>query len=131
MATTPEFIGTPRIGRASLSGVNTATDGTGVITDIIAGAASPGTRILEVVIQATAQSAAGLVNLFIFDGTNYDLFDQLTVAAVTGSTTVRATRVSVLYQNLILPTASYRLSATLTVAPVSGTIRVTALGGNL
>ena len=130
MATNPAFISTARIGRASLSTANTATDGTGTITDLITGVAA-GTRVLEIVTQATAVTVSALVNLFLWDGTNWDLFDQVLIATASGSTTVKSTRVSTAYQNLVLPNATAKLGCTLTVAPTSGTVRVIALGGDL
>lgn len=130
MAVNPSFISTARIGRASLSSANTNTDGTGTITDLITGVAA-GTRILEIVTQGTIQTAAGLVNIFTWDGTNWDLFDQVTISAVTGSSTVKGNRVSTVYQNLVLPSATWKLGCTLTVAPTSGTVRVFAFGGDL
>jgi hypothetical protein len=130
MATNPAFISTARIGRASLSTANTATDGTGTITDLITGVAA-GTRVLEIVTQGTATTVAALVNLFLWDGTNWDLFDQITIAAATGSNTVKGNRVSTTYQNLVLPNSTAKIGCTISVAPSSGTVRVTALGGDL
>jgi hypothetical protein len=71
MAASPSFISTPRIGRLSLSTANTATDGTGTINDLIVGA-SAGTRVLSVNVQGTATTVAALVNLFLWDGTQWD-----------------------------------------------------------
>lgn len=130
MATNPAFISTPRIGRCSLSTANTATDGTGTITDLITGVTA-GTRVLSINVQGTAQTAAGLVNVFLYDGTNWDLFDQITISAVTGSTTVKAHRVVTSYTDLVLPSASHKLGVTITVTPTSGTVRVAAFGGDL
>jgi len=130
MATSPAFISTARIGRCSLSTANTATDGTGTITDLITGAAA-GTRILSVNVQGTATTVAALVNLFLYDGTNYDLFDQFTISATTGSTTAKGYRLVTSYTDLVLPSATWKLGATITVAPTSGTVRVAAFGGDL
>lgn len=130
MATNPAFISTARIGRASLSTANTATDGTGTITDLITGVAA-GTRVLEIVTQGTATTVAALVNLFLWDGTNWDLFDQVTISATAGSNTVKGNRLSTVYSNLVLPNATAKLGCTISVAPTSGTVRVTALGGDL
>lgn len=130
MASNPSFISTARIGRCSLSTANTATDGTGTITDLITGVAA-GTRILQIRAQGTATTVAALVNLFINDGTNWDLFDQFTISAVTGSTTTKGHQVTTTYTDLVLPSASWKLGATITVAPTSGTVRVIALGGDL
>jgi hypothetical protein len=130
MATSPAFISTPRIGRASLSAANTATDGTGTINDLIAGA-SAGTRVLSINVQGTATTVASLVNIFLWDGTQWDLFDQITISATTGSNTAKGYRLVTAYTDLVLPSASWKLGATLTVAPTSGTVRVAAFGGDL
>ncbi len=130
MAASPAFISTPRIGRVSLSTANTATDGTGTINDLITGV-SAGTRILSVNVQGTATTVAALVNLFLYDGTQWDLFDQITISATTGSNTAKAYRLVTAYTDLVLPSASYKLGATITVAPTTGTVRVAAFGGDL
>lgn len=130
MATSPAFISTARIGRCSLSTANTATDGTGTITDLITGAAA-GTRVLSINVQGTATTVAALVNIFLYDGTNYDLFDQFTISATTGSNTVKGYRLVTAYTDLVLPSASWKLGATISVAPTSGTVRVAAFGGDL
>jgi len=130
MAASPAFISAPRIGRLSLSTANTATDGTGTINDLIVGV-SAGTRILSVNVQGTATTVASLVNIFLFDGTNWDLFDQVTITATTGSNTVKGYRLVTAYTDLVLPSASYKLGATISVAPTTGTVRVLAFGGDL
>lgn len=130
MAANPSFISTPRIGRCSLSTANTATDGTGTITDLITGV-SAGTRVLSINVQGTATTVAALVNLFLWDGTQWDLFDQVTIAATTGSNTVKGYRLVTAYTDLVLPSATWKLGATITVAPTTGTVRVAAFGGDL
>jgi hypothetical protein len=130
MAASPAFISTPRIGRLSLSTVNTATDGTGTISDLLVGVTA-GTRILSVNVQGTATTVASLVNLFLYDGTQWDLFDQVTISATTGSNTVKGYRLVTAYTDLVLPSATWKLGATITVAPTTGTVRVAAFGGDL
>ena len=130
MAASPAFISAPRIGRCSLSTANTATDGTGTITDLIVGVAA-GTRVLSINVQGTATTVAALVNIFLYDGTNYDLFDQFTISATTGSNTVKGYRLVTAYTDLVLPSTSHKLGATITVAPTTGTVRVFAFGGDL
>jgi hypothetical protein len=130
MAASPAFISTPRIGRLSLSTANTATDGTGTINDLIVGV-SAGTRILSVNVQGTATTVASLVNIFLWDGTQWDLFDQVTISATTGSNTVKGYRLVTAYTDLVLPSTSHKLGATISVAPSTGTVRVAAFGGDL
>lgn len=130
MAASPSFISTPRIGRLSLQTANTATDGTGTINDLLVGV-SAGTKVLSVNVQGTATTVAALVNLFLYDGTQWDLFDQITISATTGSNTSKAYRLVTAYTDLVLPSASWKLGATITVQPTSGTVRVMAFGGDL
>lgn len=130
MAASPAFISTPRIGRCSLSTANTATDGTGTITDLITGVAA-GTRVLSINVQGTATTVAALVNIFLYDGTQWDLFDQVTITATTGSNTVKGYRLVTAYTDLVLPSTSHKLGATISVAPTTGTVRVFAFGGDL
>jgi hypothetical protein len=130
MAASPAFISAPRIGRCSLSTANTATDGTGTINDLIVGVAA-GTRVLSINVQGTATTVASLVNIFLWDGTQWDLFDQVTITATTGSTTVKGYRLVTAYTDLVLPSTSHKLGATISVAPSVGTVRVAAFGGDL
>ena len=130
MAASPAFISAPRIGRLSLSTANTATDGTGTINDLIVGVAA-GTRVLSINVQGTATTVAALVNIFLWDGTQWDLFDQVTISATTGSNTVKGYRLVTAYTDLVLPSTSHKLGATISVAPTTGTVRVAAFGGDL
>ncbi len=130
---TPSFIKYPRIGFADLSTANTATDGTGTITDLLVAtntAGRIGTRCLRIVTQGTNQTAAGLVNIFLNDGTNWRLRDQITIGAATGSTTVKGNQNFATYTDLFLP-VGWKIGVTLTVAPVSGSVVVTAFGGDV
>lgn len=127
MAANPSFISAPRIGRASLSSANTALDGTGTIVDLITGVAA-GTRILQIDAQCSATSAAALVNIFLWDGTAWTLFDQISITAATVSNTVKANRNFTAYTNLVLPDATWKIGCTTTIAQAT---RVYALGGDL
>ena len=132
MATSAQYAATPKIGSATLTTADTSlTAPTTVGTVLTAGAS--GTRIDYIDIQGVATTVAGLINLFIFDGTNYFLWTQVPVIAVTSSTTAPAFQ-STLSSNvnsnimpLILPTG-YSLRATTSVAQTG--VRVTALGGD-
>jgi len=129
MATAPAFISTPRIGVASLSSANTNLDGTGTITEILAGVAA-GTRVLEIDAQCSATSAAALVNVFLStdSGSTWVLFDQIAITAATVSNTVKGNRNTATYQNLILAGTAHRLGVTTSIAQAT---KVFALGGDL
>jgi hypothetical protein len=127
MATSPAFAVTPRIGAVSIATADSSYTAPTNVGTLITGA-STGTRIAEVVIKCAATSAAAIVRTFLYDGSTYWLFDETTVAAATGSATVQQTRVSTVYNNLILPSNTWSLRVT---TSVSQTTHVTALGADL
>lgn len=108
MADSPAFAVTPRIGAVNVSTANTNRDGTGTVATLITGA-STGTRIAEIVVQARVTTTAGMVRIFLYDGTTYRFFDEVAIAAATVSGSVKGTRVSTTYSNLILPSASWSI----------------------
>lgn len=127
MALEPAFAVTPRIGAVSVATADSSYTAPTNVGTVITGVAA-GTRISEVVVKAAATSAAAIVRLFLYDGTTYWLFDEIVVAAATGSSTVAQTRVSTTYNNLVLPSASWSLRATISVSQAT---HVTALGADL
>ena len=127
MATAPAFAVTPRIGAVSIATADSSYTAPTNVGTVLTGVAA-GTRVAEVVVKCAATSSAAIVRLFLYDGTTYWLFDEVTVAAATGSSTVQQTRVSVVYNNLILPSASWSLRATTSVSQAT---HVTALGADL
>ena len=132
MATSAQYAATPRVGSANLTTADTSlTAPTTVGTVLTAG--SSGTRIDYIDIQAVATTTASIINLFIYDGSNYILWTQVPVIAVTSSTTAPAfqatlsSNVNANLMPLILPTG-YSLRATVSVTQTG--VRVTAQGGD-
>lgn len=132
MASTAQYAATPKIGAATLTTADTSlTAPTTVGTIVTAG--SSGTRIDYIDLQGVATTVAGIINLFVFDGTTYSLWQQVPVIAITSSTTAvawNATLSSNVNSNvmpLILPTG-WSLRATTTVAQTG--IRVVGFGGD-
>lgn len=88
-----QYIATPRSAVATISAANTAFDGSGTIVTVFT-AGTSGARIERVVVEATASTVSGLVNLFVgTDGAanttaNTHLYDSAIVTQVTPSTTV-------------------------------------------
>lgn len=132
MATTAQYAATPKIGSANLTTADTSLTAPTTVSTILTAGAS-GTRIDYIEIQGVATTVAGLINLFIYDGTNYILWNQVPVIAVTSSTTApafQATLSSNVNSNLmplIIPTG-YSLRATTSVAQTG--VRVIAQGGD-
>ena len=86
MSSTPQYASTPVVGMNVLSVANTARDGSGTVAVILSAGVS-GTRIDQIEIQATGTTTAGMVRLFVSDGTNHRLFAEIPVIAVTPSAT--------------------------------------------
>lgn len=131
MATTPNFADIPLVGLGQISAANTNRDGTGTIVTIATAGAS-GSRIEEIVVQAAVTTTAGMVRLFLNDGTNTRLWREVPVTAATPSGTVAAFRAMVRNDDrpdlplLLLPTG-WSLSAATNNAE---TFNVFAFGGS-
>jgi len=89
MAATPQFAATPKLAVATISTANTNRDGTGTIGTVLT-AGTNGTRIRRIEVQATATTTAGMVRLFLHDGTTAQLYLEVPVTAITPSGTVQA-----------------------------------------
>jgi len=132
MATSAQYAATPRVGSATLTTADTSLTAPTTVGTILTAGAS-GTRIDYIDIQGVATTSAGLINLFIFDGTNYILWNQVPVIAITSSTTAPAfqatlsSNVNANIMPLIIPTG-HSLRATTSTSQTG--IRVTALGGD-
>ena len=129
MATTPNFTSTPRVGSINVSAANTNRDGTGTIVSLLTGAAA-GTKVTSITAQAAVTTTAGMVRIFLSTdgGTTWRLFDELAIAAATVSASVKGTRTTTSYTDLVLTDANCRLGASTHNAE---SINVIALGADL
>jgi hypothetical protein len=93
-----------------VSTANTNRDGTGTIVDVLTGVAA-GTKVNEIVVQATSSTTAGFVRLYYYDGTNTRLYREVAVTAATPSGTVAAFRTSLTFDNLVLAGSTHKLQA--------------------
>lgn len=93
MSLNPQYIATPRAAVGVLSAANTARDGTGTLVTVFSAGAA-GSRIDDLSIIATGTVTAGVVRLFLHDGTSARLLREIMVSATTPSTSVEAFRVS-------------------------------------
>ena len=127
MASSPVFQAIPRLSSVAISAANTNRDGSGTVVEVIAGVAA-GTEIRRVIVQATGTTTAGMVRLFLYDGTNYRALREIDVTALTVGAATKAFRAEVAFSDLILPSASWKIVA----APHNAeTFHVTAMGGDL
>lgn len=89
-------------------------------------AASTGTKVEHIrVVQVLTTTTSGTVNLFITDGTTYYLLEAVHYDAHTISTTATQGPVDLYYEDLVLPSASWSIAVTNTVAAGTGTTAAT------
>src|SRR5665213_2705848 len=107
MAQTPAYAATVNNGSGLLVTAETDLQAPAQTQTIVTAGAS-GSKFEEIVVQASksgsliASTVAGLVYIFLYDGSTYRLFDTIVVTAVTASTTVAPFRLSKVYNNLVL-----------------------------
>lgn len=134
MSTTPTFASTPVNGCALLGTAETDTQAPAQSSVILTAGAS-GTKIEEIVVEAsktatlTVTTVAGLVYLFLYDGTTYHLFDTITVTAISGTATTAPYRVSNRYSNLWLKTG-WSLRASQSIAGNASMLKCHAFGAD-
>jgi len=133
MAADPSFAATPNIGAALLGAAETNLQVPTTTSTILTAGAS-GTKIEEIVVQASqttlvATTVAGLVYVFLHDGTNYRLFDEMLVTAITASSTVVAFRLANRYANLVLKTG-WSLRASQSIAGNASILVCSAYGAD-
>lgn len=102
MSTSAQYAATPRAALGQVTVANTNRDGTGTLATVFTAGAS-GSRIDDIYIAATGTTTAGVVRLFLFDGTSNRLWQEILVTAVTPSTTQQVWNYALLNQALILP----------------------------
>jgi hypothetical protein len=134
VATDPAFAATPNNGSALLGNAETNLQ-VPTTTSVIVTAGASGTKVEEVVVEASATSlvastVAGLVYLFLYDGSTYHLFDVVTVSAITASSTVPGFRQRNVYSNLFLK-SGWSLRASQSIAGNASILKVHAFGGDL
>ena len=131
MAAQAQYAATPRCGVGQVSVANTNRDGTGTIVTVFSAGAS-GSRINAIDLKAVGTTTAGMIRLFIHDGTNARLLTEVPVTAITPSGTLPSweaqlnTNTMTQVLPLVLPTG-YSLRAATNNAE---TFNVIALGGD-
>ena len=120
MSTTAQYASTPKVGSAILTAADVSLTAP-VTTGTIFTAGASGSRIDYIEVIGVATTISALVNLFIYDGTNYILWQQVPIPANTVTTTVPSSFVNLASNNnanilpLTIPTG-YSLRATVSVS---------------
>ena len=133
MAATPAYWSNRRMGRAVLSAATTDRTGatTTNIVDILTGVAA-GTEVTEVIVKADNDPADSIILIFIHNGTDYRLYDEIDIGNPSApSASTPAYQEIRYYTGLFLPSASWKLAAAISAAPTAGNVNVWAAGGDL
>lgn len=133
MATTPTFSSVPRAAAALLGAAETNLQ-VPTTTSTVFTAGASGSKIEEVVVEASnttlvATTVAGLVYVFLHDGTTFHLFDTIVVSAVTASATAQPYRSAIRYTNLTIPTA-WSVRASQSIAGNASLLKFHVLGAD-
>lgn len=132
MATSAQYAATPKIGAALLTTADTSLTAPSTVGTVVTAGAN-GTRIDYIEVMGVATTTASLINLFIYDGSTYHLWQQIPVYAITTSTTTPSYAATLSSNGnanvmpLCLPNG-YSLRATTTVSQTG--VKVIAYGGD-
>ena len=127
--TSPIFPNAPIVGIASLVS-NTAVTSRAVITGTanltqLTATSTNGTRVDAITVKAQGNSTAGLLDIWIYNGTSSYLYDEIAYGTVTANTTTVSNVATNTYTTLTLP-PTYQLYVS---QQVSSNVSVFALGG--
>lgn len=133
MATTPTFASVPRAASALLGAAETNLQ-VPTTTSTVFTAGASGSKIEEIVVEATnttltVTTVAGLVYIFLHDGTTFHMFDTITVTAISGTATVPPFRASSRYTNLVIPT-TWSIRASQSIAGNASLLKFHVLGAD-
>lgn len=131
MATAPVFAVTPKIGAGLVPATADTSRTAPTNTTTIVTGGSSGTKVERIIAQGVGTTVAGIICVFLYDGSTYHLFDEILVEAVTASTTAYCFRWEKQYSDLILPSSSWTLRVTTQVSGNQSLVKVTALGADL
>lgn len=111
MAANPEFFNKPVAPQsARISTANTNRDGTGTVGTVATGVTG-GRMVNRISVQATGTTTAGMVRLFLYDGTNYRAFREIPVTATTVGASTAAFWAEFPVYDLVLASSSVTLVA--------------------
>lgn len=142
---TPIFVQSPLIGYLDMSVQTACTTRGKTATASLAGAniiqllntTTNGCRIDSIQVNAcstsmTATTAANLVGIWIWDGTNAQLYTEIAVTAVVPSTTSAGFTTTLTFTNPLVLPSTYKLYASVAVTTTASTtaLQVFTFGGN-
>ena len=88
MAAAPNFFNVTKTPMVQIATANTNRDGTGTLGTLVTAGAGAPVMVQDVTITATGTTTAGVIRMFVSDGTNHRLHSEILVTPVTPSTTI-------------------------------------------
>lgn len=103
MASSPQFANIPVISSGQIGTANSSRDGSGTTAVVVTGAGA-GTRIDVLDVKATAATTAGMIRVYLYNGSTHYLLTEIPVTAVTPSATVATFETAVTWpEGLVIP----------------------------
>ena len=130
MAAAPAYASTPVLWSGLVPSTNDTSWTAPTHVTTLGSAGSNGTKITEVDVIDAGTESAGLVNLFLYDGTNYHLHESVLLTALNLSTIIPPAKTSFYYDNVVLP-SGWSLVCSTTVAGNESVVSVNAYGASL
>jgi hypothetical protein len=142
---TPIFVQSPLIGYLDMSAQTACTTRGKTATASLAGAniiqllntTTNGCRVDSIQVNAcstsmTATTAANLVGIWIWDGTNAQLYNEIAVTAVVPSTTTAGFTTTITFTNPLVLPSTYKLyaSVSVTTTAITTALQVFTFGGS-
>ena len=130
--TSPIFPLTPIVGIATLTAATAITSranitGTTGLVQLTA-TSTNGTKIDAITVTAKGTTVANILDIWMYNGTTSFLYAEVSISAVTPSTTVQAFTTTVPFNNLVLP-PTYQLYISEQVGTTSADLNIIAFGG--
>jgi hypothetical protein len=132
MAAAPAYASTPLLGTALINnGTADTSFSAPTHTTSLFTAGTSGTKLaqIDLVPAGTISSGGVVVNIFLYNGSSYFLHESVLVPAVTPGTQAASAKITYTYDNVTLPSSSWSLVATETVA--TQPVQVNAYGASL
>lgn len=133
MSTSAQYASIPNVGSGLLTSADTSRTAPTTVTTVFT-AGSNGSRVDKLIANGVGTTTATMLRWFIFDGTSYRLFYEMTIPAVTPSSSVPVASANINsvvdygYLPLILP-SGFSLRCTINDAQSPGVVAI-AQGGN-
>jgi hypothetical protein len=133
MTTTAQYASVPKVGTGLLTTADTSRTAPTTVTTVFT-AGSSGSRIDKLIANGVGNTTATILRWFIFDGTNYRLFYEMIIPAVTPSSTIPVANaglnsvVDYAFLPLMIPSGS-SIRCTINDAQSPGVVAI-AVGGD-